>query len=623
MFEDIVGETTNTYTPQDIDRGFYLRATATYTDPLSDPDNPATEPDERIATTPEDSPSLRTEMATTDNAVRVAPGPKSEPTFSETGTVTREVAENTPPGEKVGAPVDAMAADTDETLAYMLEGSDAQYFNIDGMGQITVGGDAELDYDDPNQRKMFHVTVKVEVTGGEANQNAQVDVNIIVTNVNESPKITDADGEVVVPPVAVSYPEIDEDSAPNTEAVATYMGTDPEGATINWDLRGADAALFTIAGGVLKFVNSPDYENPKDVEGDDGGTPGEDTVTPNADAGQNTYSVVVRSIASRFAGDAGPAETVDTLVTVTVTDVDEKGEVAISWLQPEANIQITASLTDPDGSDGQNLPVIATEIDTNITWEWTVSEVVQVSLDVENEDHWGPAPGNGPETLMYTPDATDVSPTPKYLRVTATYTDRHGAGKTARMMSANRVQAAGGGNLNGSPDFHEDKVDRSVAETTALDANVGLPVTASLRPGDASKDTLTYGLRAVTQVDLDRIGTNVDLPAAPADDLAAFDIDRATGQITVAQKLDFESRGDEGNRDGKYVAVAHGHGPRLPERHGRGGHHGRRQERRPGVVGTARADYQRDRQQRRGRRQPGLCREPGPGSPNRKRLQRG
>ena len=32
-FEDIVGETTNTYTPRDMDRGFYLRATATYTDP--------------------------------------------------------------------------------------------------------------------------------------------------------------------------------------------------------------------------------------------------------------------------------------------------------------------------------------------------------------------------------------------------------------------------------------------------------------------------------------------------------------------------------------------------------------------------------------------------------------
>ena len=40
----------------------------------------------------------------------------------------------------------------------------------------------------------------------------------------------------------------------------------------------------------------------------------------------------------------------------------------------------------------------------------------------------------------------------------------------------------------------------------------------------------------------------------PDDDLAAFDIDKATGQITVAQKLDFESRGTPD--DGKYVVVA-------------------------------------------------------------------
>ena len=123
-------------------------------------------------------------------------------------------------------------------------------------------------------------------------------------------------------------------------------------------------------------------------------------------------------------------------------------------------------------------------------------------------------------------------------------------------MSANPVQAAGGGDLNGSPDFLEEKVDRSVAETAAVGDDVGLPVTASVQPGPASKDTLTYGLRAVEADDL--TGTGVDLPSGagtePADDLAAFDIDKATGQITVARKLDFESRGDPD--DGKYVVVA-------------------------------------------------------------------
>ena len=161
--------------------------------------------DERISTTGT-PPSLRTEMATTENAVKVAPGPESAPTFpDEAGAVTRNVAENTAPGGNVGAPV--AAANTGETLAYTLEGSDAKYFDIDQVGQIKVGGvggstDPELDYE---KKKMFSVTVKVEVMGGDANQKAQVDVNIMVTDIDELPVITDED--VDEPPMtAVNYP---------------------------------------------------------------------------------------------------------------------------------------------------------------------------------------------------------------------------------------------------------------------------------------------------------------------------------------------------------------------------------------------------------------------------------
>ena len=542
-FDEIPGATTDTYTPRGMDRGYYLRATARYTDPLRTEDDLDTNADERIA-----EGSLRTEEATTDNAVRVAPGPESAPTFpgvDSGSTVTRYVAEDTAPGGSVGAPVAAMAANTDETLTYTLEGSDEQYFDIDSIGQITVGTDTSFNYDDPETPNAYQVTVKVEVMGGDANQNAQVDVDIIVTDVNELPVITDED--VDEPPMtAIMYPEIDEDGAPNTAAVATYVGTDPEGDSIGWDLRGADAALFTIAGGMLQFRAAPDFENPKDVAGDF-------TATPGAAADNNVYDIVIRAIASRASDDTGPAETVDTIVTVTVTDVDEDGEVVISWLQPEVDEAITAGLTDPDGSQGDSLPVTDTEI-TTATWMWWVSEVVQGSLDVDNPDHWGTAPGDATQTPNgYTPDASDIS---KYLRVTASYTDRTGEPRTARMMSVNPVQAAGGGDLNGSPDFLEEKVDRSVAETAAVGDDVGLPVEASLQPGPASKDTLTYGLSAVEADDL--TGTGVDLPSGagtePADDLAAFDIDKASGQITVARKLDFESRGDPD--DGKYVVVA-------------------------------------------------------------------
>ena len=410
-----------------------------------------------------------------------------------------------------------------------------------------------MDVDGPMKKQRFSVTVKVEVMGGDANQKAEVDVAIMVTDVDESPVITDVDVDRS-PMTTPRYPEIDKDGAPNTAAVAIYVGTDPEGDTISWDLRGADAALFTIDGGVLQFVNPPDYENPKDRSGTNTATPEAQGIAPDGTGtSDSTYNIVIRAIASRASGDTGPAETVDTPVAVTVTDVDEDGKVVISWLQPEVDdatneAMITATVTDPDGSSASTPPAIDTEID-DATWVWAVSEVILGPLDVDNDHHWGTAPGDGYDSESYTPAASDEN---KYLRVTARYTDRNGAGKTARMMSAYPVQAAGLGANNESPDFDGAKVELRVEETAEVDDDVDDPVVATV-VARSDTDILTYGLRTFV-ANTDAGTTGVATPADADDDLAHFDIDKATGQITVAQELDFESRGTPA--DGKYVVVA-------------------------------------------------------------------
>ena len=56
----------------------------------------------------------------------------------------------------------------------------------------------------------------------------------------------------------IEYPEN------GTDSVATYTAVDPEGVEVKWSLSGPDAADFTIAGGVLAFVKSPNFEKPTD-----------------------------------------------------------------------------------------------------------------------------------------------------------------------------------------------------------------------------------------------------------------------------------------------------------------------------------------------------------------------
>ena len=119
----ITGATDAAYMVMESDNGYYLRATATYTD------------------------ASGTDMAMEYSMPTMMVTMNAAPMFdSETGT--REVAENTAAGEPVGAPVTAMDADAGDTLTYTLGGTDMASFAIDGAtGQITVAVGTTLDSD--------------------------------------------------------------------------------------------------------------------------------------------------------------------------------------------------------------------------------------------------------------------------------------------------------------------------------------------------------------------------------------------------------------------------------------------------------------------------------------------
>ena len=112
---------------------------------------------------------------------------------------------------------------------------------------------------------------------------ASIDVTIMVTDADEAPDVTgDATKE---------YAEN------GAGSVATYTAEDPEGVAVKWSLSGTDADAFTIEGGVLAFVKSPDFEAAKDVVG---------TGTPMAAAGDNIYEIMVE--ATDGTGPCGPGD---------------------------------------------------------------------------------------------------------------------------------------------------------------------------------------------------------------------------------------------------------------------------------------------------------------------------
>ena len=113
-WNDVVNATDAAYAPAIADIGYYLRATASYTDRRG---------------------TGKSAAAQTADAVVAA---NTAPRFPA-DTAQRAVSENSAIGTAIGTPVDATDADAGDTLTYTLGGTGAAAFDIDdGTGQVRV-----------------------------------------------------------------------------------------------------------------------------------------------------------------------------------------------------------------------------------------------------------------------------------------------------------------------------------------------------------------------------------------------------------------------------------------------------------------------------------------------------
>ena len=234
-YADIEDAEAAIYSPTSGDVGFYLRATVTYNDGEGEG---------------------KSAMATSAHTVQAINEPNADPEFTDDDAdtagnqTTRMVEENTDAGEDVGLPVEADDDDND-ILTYTIDDTAAATFDIDqATGQILTKDDLDED-----TTESYTVTVTATDPAGATDE---ITVTITVTGVNEPPEIT---GDVA------DYAETTAE-APNTDSVATFTATDPEGENATLDLSGTDASLFTLTGGTLTFNSAPNFEMPGDADED-------------------------------------------------------------------------------------------------------------------------------------------------------------------------------------------------------------------------------------------------------------------------------------------------------------------------------------------------------------------
>ena len=161
-------------------------------------------------------------------------------------------------------------------------------------------------------------------------------------------------------------------------------------------------------------------------------------------------------------------------VTITVTNVNEPGTVAITGTLSGGSA-LTASVTnDPDGAV------------SSVTWQWARGSTQGGSFSNIS----------GATNASYTTTAADVG---EFLQATASYTDPEGPNKSASAVTTSAIGAS-----NSAPTFSSSTATRTVPENSSAGTNVGGVVDAS----DSDNDTLTYSLSGTDANDFSIVSTS-------------------------------------------------------------------------------------------------------------------
>lgn len=402
--------------------------------------------------------------ATQDLTVTVTAENDNAPVITSVVT-SATIPENTP-ASTVLINVDATDADLPaQTLTYALSGPDAALFTISADGEVRFA--ASPDYDNPLDQggnNVYNVTVTVTDSGSPTLSTTQ-DLTVTVTPLDDStPVIT-----------SVATASVNENT-PASTVVLNVDATDADlpAQNLTYSISGVDAGAFTIdpATGEIRFVNSPDAENPTD------------------DGVNNVYNITVTVTDS---GNPTSSTTQD--VTITVVPLNDNSPVfsspataSVAENTAASTVIVNVDATDAD-IPGQDLTYTLSGPDASLfTINSTTGEVrFAASPDFENPLDQG---------------------SDNVYNVTVTATDNGDPNNSAAQdltITVTSVNDNGPIFVDASPTFDVDEnalVGTVVGGVTAADA-------------DAPANSLTYSIIS-------------------GNDNGAFAIDPNTGAITVA-----------------------------------------------------------------------------------------
>ena len=484
-------------------------------------------------------------------SINLSPNPvpicSNPPVFTEGADTTRTVAENTPPGVDIGAPVSATDVDGD-TLTYSLSGIDGASFSIDSTsGQLKTS--AALNYEIKNIYSVL--TIANDNKGGID----EITVTINVTDENDAPVFIEGSD---------TTRSIVENTNSDVDIGAAVSATDEDGDTLIYTLSGIDGTSFSIdsTSGQLKTSTALDYETKTNYSvlitaNDNQGGTDEITVTINVtdenDAPVFTEgSDTTRSIAENTNSgvDIGTAvsatdEDGDTLIytlsgidgtsfsidstsgqlkTMTALNYENKDNYSVLVTASDNKsgtdeIQVTITIT-----DANDAPVFTEESPINRSIVENSEANVNVGEPVTATDEDG-------DTLVYSLRLLEVgsfsitgttgqllTSAPLDYETKSLYwgsiTAKDGNGGTTT--TTIRIGITNG---NDAPMFVEgETTKRAIIESAASGSNVGHAVSAT----DEDDDTLEYTLS----------GT----------DASSFSIDSNTGQLSTAITLDYDTK---------------------------------------------------------------------------------